>query len=118
MDSVNLSQRPAKSVAATSLATPLYDFVLQMRPSRTVTISLPPDLAAEVDRLAADEHRTRSELLREAFRRYVAAHERWDRIFESGRRAARRGGLVSPEEVDAAVDAAVAGVRRARRRIR
>lgn len=87
-----------------------------MRPSQTITISLPPDLASQVDRLAAAEHRTRSELLREAFRRYVAAQERWDRIFETGPRAASRAGLRSEKDIEAAVDLEVRRVRRSKRR--
>jgi CopG family transcriptional regulator / antitoxin EndoAI len=59
-----------------------------MRTSQTVTISLPPDLAAEVDRLASSEHRTRSELLREAFRQYVERRRRWEQLFAAGRRVA------------------------------
>jgi predicted transcriptional regulator len=40
------------------------------RTSRTFTISFPPDLAEQVERLAAKESRTTSELFREAFRAY------------------------------------------------
>lgn len=57
---------------------------------RTVTISLPPALAREVDRVARAEHRSRSELMREAFRQYVARAERWAHIFTAGTQAARR----------------------------
>jgi len=64
-----------------------------MAEQRTVTISIPPALAREVDRLARKEGRTRSELLREAFRQYATRVERWDRIFELGRDLARRRGL-------------------------
>ena len=55
-----------------------------MRTTGTVTISLPPDLASEVDRLAREEGRTRSELLREAFRQYAERRQRWDRLFAYG----------------------------------
>lgn len=61
-----------------------------MAATRTVTISLPPALAREVDRVARAERRSRSELLREAFRQYVARLERWERIFAAGARTARR----------------------------
>jgi CopG family transcriptional regulator/antitoxin EndoAI len=64
---------------------------------RTVTISLPPRLAREVDRIARAEHRSRSELLREAFRQYVARLERWERVFAAGRDAARRTRVTEPE---------------------
>jgi len=61
-----------------------------MASPRTVTISLPPRLAREVDRLARSERRSRSELFREAFRQYAARLERWERIFQAGAQAARR----------------------------
>lgn len=86
-----------------------------MRVSHTFTISLPPDLAAEVDRLAAQEHRSRSELFREAFRRYVNSQQRWERILDFGPRAAEAAGLRTEEEIDAAVDEAVKNVRERRR---
>lgn len=43
-----------------------------MRQSRTITISLPAELSKEVERVAKAEHRTVSELFREAFRQYEA----------------------------------------------
>jgi predicted transcriptional regulator len=39
---------------------------------RTFTVSFPPELAAQVEQLAAQESRTTSELFREAFRTYRA----------------------------------------------
>ena len=75
------------------------------RPSRTVTISLPPELAHEVDQLAAAEHRTRSELLREAFRQYVTNRKRWESLFAYGERQAQAVGLTSEEAVAEAVKA-------------
>ena len=39
----------------------------------TFSISLPPEMAAELEEIRKKEHRTRSELLREALRRYVSA---------------------------------------------
>lgn len=41
------------------------------RTSATVTVSLPPDMVAELDRVQKIEHRTRSELVREALRHYI-----------------------------------------------
>jgi predicted transcriptional regulator len=41
--------------------------------TRTFTVSFPPELAEQVERLAARESRTTSELFREAFRSYHAA---------------------------------------------
>lgn len=61
-----------------------------MRPSQTVTVSLPPDLAQEVDRVARQEGRSRSEMFREALRQYLARRDRWDRIFALGEQSASR----------------------------
>jgi predicted transcriptional regulator len=86
-----------------------------MRSSHTFTISLPPELAAQVDRLAAEEGMSRSELFREAFRRYVNSQRRWERILTLGPQAAAQAGLDTEEAIDAAVDAAVRDVRQHRR---
>lgn len=39
----------------------------------TFSISLPPEMAEELEKIRKKEHRTRSELLREALRRYISA---------------------------------------------
>jgi Ribbon-helix-helix protein, copG family len=44
--------------------------------TRTFTVSFPPKLAEQVERLAAEESRTMSELFREAFRVYRAERVR------------------------------------------
>ena len=41
-----------------------------MRTRQTMTISLPPQMIEEVEKVRAAEHRTRSELVREALRVY------------------------------------------------
>ena len=43
---------------------------------KTVTISLPTQLVAELDRVRKHEHRTRSEIVRDALRRYITVAER------------------------------------------
>lgn len=43
-----------------------------MRVTRTWTISLPPKMSRLAQQIAREEHRTKSELVREALRRYVA----------------------------------------------
>ncbi|MCL5962532.1 MAG: ribbon-helix-helix domain-containing protein [Chloroflexi bacterium] len=45
------------------------------RTTKTITISLPPEMHAQVEEAMAEEGRTKSELLREALRRYFAARE-------------------------------------------
>jgi len=84
------------------------------RSTQTITISLPPELAAEMDRLAHEEKRSRSDLLREAFRRYVEGRSRWERVLELGPKIAAVHGLHDEASVDAAVDQAV-GEERAQR---
>lgn len=42
-----------------------------MRISKLITISLHPKLLAEVEQIAKEECRSRSELIREAIRRYI-----------------------------------------------
>jgi len=60
---------------------------------RTFTISLPPRLARQVDKQAAAEGRTRSELFREAVRQYLVRRERWSQIFAYGESVAAEQGL-------------------------
>ncbi len=41
------------------------------RSTATFSVSLPPEMAAELERVRRHEHRTRSELVREALRGYI-----------------------------------------------
>lgn len=41
-----------------------------MRNTKVYSITMPPDMARQAEALAKKEHRTMSELMREAFRRY------------------------------------------------
>lgn len=58
-------------------------------PTRTITISVPPDLARDIDRQAEAEGRSRSELYREAARTGATEEEVLEAVVE-GRRE-RRG---------------------------
>jgi CopG family transcriptional regulator / antitoxin EndoAI len=49
--------------------------------SSTVNISFNSDLLHEIDRVARDESRARSELIREAARMYIARKKQWESIF-------------------------------------
>ena len=81
-----------------------------MRPSRTVTVSLPSELAREVDRVARAERRSRSEMFREALRQYLTRKDRWEEIFSYGEETARRSGLKEKDVVEV-----VQAARRSRR---
>jgi len=50
-----------------------------------VNISFQDSLLADIDEIARQEARSRSELLREAARVYIARKKRWDRIFAYGK---------------------------------
>lgn len=69
------------------------------RTSKIITISLPPEVADEIDRVASDENRTRSELVREAFREYVT-YGRWRRIRRWGDETAREFNIHTEADVD------------------
>jgi len=72
------------------------------RPSSAVSISLPREMSVELDREARAELRSRSELMREALRQYLAL-ARWRRLRqELSLLAAARG--VGPADVEALVD--------------
>lgn len=64
-----------------------------MRVTRTWTISLPPPMSRLAQRIAKEEHRTKSELIREALRNYLAnrRHTPWG---ETDRRLAQVEELV------------------------
>ena len=43
------------------------------RTTATFSVSVPPEMAGEIERVRKTEHRTRSELVREALRHYIRA---------------------------------------------
>lgn len=52
--------------------------------TKTVNISFQESLLTDIDEVAKQESRSRSELLREAARMYIARKRRWDKIFAYG----------------------------------
>lgn len=67
-----------------------------MRTSKILSLSLPPELLREADRVAKKEGRTKSELFREALRRYLQ-ERRWAELREYGARQARKLGIRETE---------------------
>ena len=63
-----------------------------MRVTRTWTISLPPQMSAQAQQVATREHRTKSELVREALRCYFSARGRPSAL-SAGERLSRMGEL-------------------------
>jgi len=50
----------------------------------TVNISFQEDLLDQIDKIAQNEARTRSELIREAARIYIEKKKKWESIFAYG----------------------------------
>ena len=76
-----------------------------MRTAKTVSITLPPDLLVEAQAVAQREHRTMSELFREALRHYVAEKrpidpQGWRELLEYGRSKGRELGVTSEADVE------------------
>ncbi len=65
----------------------------------TVNISFSDKLLKEIDKVAKEESRSRSELLREAARSYIDRKRRWANIFDTGARAGRAN-AITPEVID------------------
>lgn len=72
------------------------------RTTRTITFSLPPDMADRVDEMMTQQGRSRSEFLREAVLRYIEECE-WRGLLQYGEQTARRRGI-GPEDVAALVE--------------
>jgi CopG family transcriptional regulator/antitoxin EndoAI len=69
-----------------------------MRTVKNTSITLPAAMLKEAERVAREEGRTKSELFREAFRRYVRERE-WDQINAYGRARAKALGI-KPQNVN------------------
>jgi CopG family transcriptional regulator / antitoxin EndoAI len=73
------------------------------RTTKTITLSLPPEMARKIDKLMKEEGRTRSELLREALRRYAEERE-WRKIYRYGELRAREKGITE-DQIEDIIDA-------------
>ncbi len=60
------------------------------RVSKVISVSIPPEMAREVQRVAREESRTRSELFREALRQYIATRSRWRALQQYGARQVKK----------------------------
>ncbi len=56
---------------------------------KTITVSLPVAMGKEIEKVAKEEHRTVSELIREAFRQYQSQRNLRELALE-GRRSAKK----------------------------
>ncbi|HFQ93813.1 MAG TPA: ribbon-helix-helix protein, CopG family [Anaerolineae bacterium] len=70
------------------------------RKSRILNVSVPPEMYAEIENIARLENRTKSDLVREAFRHYQFVR-RWRLIRQWGTETAMRLDLENDEELEA-----------------
>ena len=73
------------------------------RATKTITFSLPPEMADRVDEAMKQQGRSRSEFLREAVLRYIEECE-WRQLLQYGEERAREKGI-GPEDVASLVEA-------------
>lgn len=74
-----------------------------MRISRTWTISLPPHMEREANQIAKQERRTKSELVREALRVYLATRQ-WQSLQQKVSLRAKQRGIESEADVENLID--------------
>jgi CopG family transcriptional regulator/antitoxin EndoAI len=73
------------------------------RTTKTITLSLPPEMVDKIEELMKEEGRTRSELLREALRRYAEEQE-MRKVYRYGEIKARRRGITE-DRIEDIIDA-------------
>lgn len=76
---------------------------VHMRTAKTVSITLPPDLLLKAQEYAQLEHRTMSELFREALRRYMAGEQQaqqWSALLQRTRAKGKALGITSEADVE------------------
>ena len=72
------------------------------RTTKTITFSLPPEMAERLDKTAAQQGNSRSAFVRMAVVRYIEEQE-WEQILQYGEQQARAEGI-GPEDVARLVD--------------
>ena len=71
-----------------------------MRTTKTLSVTLPPEMLTRAEQLAKKEHRTMSELVREALRQYERKSW-WDEMNAYGRAKADELGLTEADVIPA-----------------
>ena len=73
------------------------------RTYKTISLSFPPDLLKQIEKLARKENRTKSELFREAVRRYMA-ERKWESLQREMSAKAKSLGIKTEADVEKMVD--------------
>ena len=71
-----------------------------MSAATTISVTLSPDLLLRAQTIAENEHRTVSDLVADALRRYVIRDPEWEAMLEASRRQAQEMGVTSEADVD------------------
>ena len=74
-----------------------------MRLTKIISFSIMPDFLREVEKVAKEENRTKSELIREALRRYLEDRE-WEKLTRYARRKSAETGIKTEEDIQRVVD--------------
>jgi len=74
-----------------------------LRTSKVQTLSLPPGMVKQIEKLAKEEGMTKSELFREALREYMRKR-RWEKIREYGAKKAAELGIKNEEDIERLID--------------
>lgn len=72
------------------------------RITKTLTVSLPPRLLKEVEKLAKEQQKTKSELFRDMIGVYedYLDEKRWHRLRRLGRQTAKRLNITSEKDIE------------------
>lgn len=74
-----------------------------MRTTKPITISLPTNILRETERIAKEEVRTRTDVIRDALNQYVVSR-RWQRLRQWGAQTAKRLELNTEEDLQNLLD--------------
>ncbi len=74
-----------------------------MRLTKLISFSIMPDFLREVEKVAKEENRTKSELIREALRRYMEDRE-WEKLTRYARIKSAETGIKTEEDIQRVVD--------------
>jgi len=70
------------------------------RTTKIVNFSLPPEIYKEVEDLARQRETSRSQVLREALKQYVASERRWQQLRKWGQETKGRLGIKDEADVE------------------
>jgi Arc/MetJ-type ribon-helix-helix transcriptional regulator len=101
LEPTNLATLPSRRCSregATIDIAKSYITIFSMKTMKTLSVTIPPEMLDKAERLAKKEHRTMSELVREALRQYER-NRVWNEIESYGRRSAAKQGIRTEGDV-------------------